>query len=138
MKNVLKLFFICFPLLLQSQIKDLGYTGQSSDKKDMDVNIESPITSYKNDIRPKKEFNSTLLDIFFANKVSAAFSGFSDLSTQRFFGSLDTKDESFTIGFNFDDRSGDPLNQLDWVGSIGFKLKAILLHPFPKILTSFP
>lgn len=68
--------------------------------------------------------NYKMLNLMFANKVGTAFSGSNDLSLQKFYTALDADDKSFSLGANFDSRSGDELDQLNWILSAGVKIKS--------------
>lgn len=69
----------------------------------------------------QEPFNDKMLNILFANKVGTSFNG---LSLQKFYASIDNKDNSMSFGINLDSRNGDELARLKWVFSGSLKLKS--------------
>ncbi|RLJ68623.1 hypothetical protein CLV86_0009 [Lacinutrix venerupis] len=114
---LLTLFSVAIFYAQEKEEEPLGFDNNT---------IENPIKKYKEDILKNKDplFNNKMIDLFFAEKVGTAFGGSNDLTLQKYFASLDSKDNSFTVGFNFDNRFGNPLKQLDFVFSGGFKFKS--------------
>lgn len=99
--------------------------------------LESPVkkyneqrlwTTFTNNETQKQDslqlFNYKMLNLMFANKVGTAFGGSNDLSLQKFYSSLDANDKSFSLGANFDSRSGEELERLNWILSAGVKIKS--------------
>lgn len=72
----------------------------------------------------QEPFNDKMLNILFANKVGTSFNGSNDLSLQKFYASIDNKDNSMSFGINLDSRNGDELARLKWVFSGSLKLKS--------------
>lgn len=124
MKTLLFFIFLTVFQLSFSQSLQKSYTPLGGNA--IDENVPSPIISYKEKIKEKKGylFNQNMLDIFFSEKIGTAFGGSNDISLQKYFASLNSTDESFTIGFNFDNRFGNSLEQLDLVFSGGFKFNS--------------
>ena len=83
----------------------------------------SPVPQYEND-RNGSLYNGRMLNVFFADKITTAFSGSNDLSTQKFYASLDAADNSLSLGVNIDSRGGNKLERLNWLFSTGLKMKS--------------
>ena len=121
--HLLFIFFTVFQLSFSQSIQK-SYTPLGGNT--LGENVPSPILLYKQNIKEKNGylFNQNMLDIFFAEKIGTAFGSSNDISLQKYFASLNSTDESFTIGFNFDDRFGNALEQLNLVFSGGFKFNS--------------
>ncbi|MBD0833363.1 hypothetical protein [Aestuariibaculum sediminum] len=99
--------------------------------------IESPVTRFRKELtQTQKEYKKRnpegenlplypngMLNLLFAEKIATAFNTSGDLSLQEAYFNLDTTDDEFSFGYNFDNRGGEVLNPLCWVASIGAKIK---------------
>lgn len=95
------------------------------------IYVASPLKKYVDELlklesKKKNEneilFTSSSLNYLFSKKLEAVFNTSNDLSLQKAYFNMDASDNSFSLGYNFDNRKGDPLKRLNWVYSVGFKL----------------
>lgn len=93
--------------------------------------VENPLITYVNELEDLKNkrknknkilFTSSSLNYLFSKKLAAAFNASNDLTLQKYFFNIDPTENSLTIGYNMDNRDGDPLNPLEWVINLGAKV----------------
>ncbi|MGC6431741.1 MAG: hypothetical protein ACON5F_11925 [Jejuia sp.] len=95
---------------------------------------QNPIKRFREDIRLTQNFDTTrkfkklyggkTLNLLFANKLATNFNTSNDLTLQKSYFNVNAAEKSFSLGYNFDNRRGDPLKRLYWVASIGAKVVA--------------
>lgn len=108
-----------------------------------DVKQQNPVKRFKDDIDATQKryknrnfevlYGGKTLNLLFAKKLATNFNTSNDLTLQRSYFNINAAEKSFSIGYNLDNRCGDPLKQLNWVFSVGAKV--IASNEFAAIAT---
>lgn len=101
-------------------------------KKKLEIidTIDNPIKRYLDDIKELRNngnnvlYSGRSLNYFFSKKLETNFKTSNDLSLQETYFNIDPTDKSLSLGYNFDNRFGDPLKKINWVASLGAKFVA--------------
>lgn len=94
-----------------------------------DILLTSPYSEYIKDrgINSKTKdsllFTNKMMTVLFEKNVGTSFGGSNDLSTKKYFTTLNATDNSLAIGANFSNRE-DKLEKLKWIITTGVKFKA--------------
>ncbi|WP_430408708.1 hypothetical protein [Kordia sp.] len=85
----------------------------------------SPVERYLLDINKDSLYNNSMVNMFFADEVGTYFNDDQDLSTQQYYTSLSTKDNSFSFAYTFNPCFNcGKLDKLNQIATIGFKAQS--------------
>ncbi len=120
--------------IFSNQVKDTAIVSSFSyflNGTEFKIN-KNPIIIYEKDLDSlKRKYSSdkntilyagNSLNHLFSKKLSANFKTSNDLTLQKAYFNIDPTDKSLSLGYNFDNRRGNPLEQLNWVLSLGAKI----------------
>jgi len=97
---------------IQKEIDDKKGKGKLTQEKENE----------KQKLKDTREYNTQMLNLFFAQEVATFFGGSSDLALQKYYATINTKDETIDFGVNFETRESE-FDKLNTILTAGFKLK---------------